>query len=132
MVQMCNDKLCIVFTGIINECLGQMFFPDDIKKKLKSHQYLNKNSDMDKNNYRPVSIFTVFDKVFETIIASQLNEYFKILFNKMLCAYRKAYGCEHILIKIVDKWKWALDKNKCVGTVLMVQSIRLSALHMVC
>ncbi len=37
----------------------------------------------------------------------------------MLCAYRKNYGTEHVLIKLIDSWKCALDENKFVGTVLM-------------
>ncbi len=37
----------------------------------------------------------------------------------MLCAYRKTYGTEHVLIKLMDSWKFTLDENKYVGTVLM-------------
>ena len=37
----------------------------------------------------------------------------------MLCAYRKKYGTEHVLIKFINSWKYPLDKNKFVGTVLM-------------
>ncbi len=43
---------------------------------------------MNKENYRPISILAVFSKVFETIIAEQLMEYFKNMLNDMLCAYR--------------------------------------------
>ncbi len=46
-------------------------------------------------------------------------EYFKSIFNEMLCAYRKKYGTEHALIKLIDSWKFALDENKYAGTVLM-------------
>ncbi len=66
---------------------------------------------MIKDNYRPISILAVFSKVFQTIIAEQLMEYFKSIFNQMLCAYRKKYGTEHVLIKLIDSWKFALDEN---------------------
>ncbi len=46
-------------------------------------------------------------------------EYFKSIFNEMLCAYRKKYGTEHVLIKLIDSWQFALDENKYAGTVLM-------------
>ncbi len=46
-------------------------------------------------------------------------EYLKSIFNDILCAYRKKYGTEHVLIKLIDSWKCALDENKFVGTVLM-------------
>ncbi len=37
----------------------------------------------------------------------------------MLCAYRKKYGTEHVLIKLIDLQKVALDENKYAGTVIM-------------
>ncbi len=46
-------------------------------------------------------------------------DYFKSIFNETLCAYRKKYGTEHVLIKLIDWWKFALDENKYAGTVLM-------------
>ncbi len=49
-------------------------------------------------------------------------EYFKSIFNDMLCAYRKKYGTEHGVIKLIDSWKCALDENTFVGTVSMVLS----------
>ena len=97
---------------------GTSHHPHDMKKAELTPLY-KKSCDMDKNNYRPVSILSTFDKVFEAIIADQINEYFKAIFHNMLCAYRKSYGCDHILIKIVDQWKWALDNDEFVGTVLM-------------
>ncbi len=57
---------------------------------------------MIKDNYRPVSILSVFSKHFETIVAEQLRAYFENIFNNLLCAYRKKYGCEHVLIKLID------------------------------
>ncbi len=55
-----------------------------------------KNDDLNKDNYRPISIMEVFSKVFETIIAEQLLEYFTSIFDNMLCAYRKKYGTDHV------------------------------------
>ncbi len=37
----------------------------------------------------------------------------------MLCACRKKYGIEHVLIKVIDSWTCALDEYKFMGTVLM-------------
>ncbi len=74
---------------------------------------------MTKDNYRSISILATFSKVFETIIAEQLMEYFKSIFNEMLCAYRKKYGTEYVLITLINSWKFALDENKYASTVLM-------------
>ncbi len=45
--------------------------------------------------------------------------YFKYIFNDMLCAYRNKYDTEHVLIKLIDSWKCALNQDKFVGTLLM-------------
>ncbi len=90
-----------------------------IKKKAEISPIFKKKDDMIKDNYISISILAAFSKVFETIIAEQLMEYFKSIFNKTLCAYRKKYGTEHLLIKLIDSWKFALDENKYAGTVLM-------------
>ncbi len=84
------------------------------------------------DNYRPISILAVFAKAFETIISEQLMNYFKSIFNEKLCAYRKKYGTEHVLIKLIDSWKFTLVENKYAGTVLMDLSFYLvtSQIHM--
>ncbi len=74
---------------------------------------------MDKENYRPISILAVFSKVFESIMAKQLMEHFTDIFNDMLCAYRKKYGCEHVLVKLIDSWRYALDEDNFSGTLLI-------------
>ncbi len=76
-------------------------------KKTEISPIFKKKDDMIKDNYRPISILAVFSKVFETIIAEQLMEYFKSIFNETLCAYRKKYATEHVLIKLIDSWRFA-------------------------
>ncbi len=46
-------------------------------------------------------------------------EYFQDIFDPMLCAYRKKYATEYVLIKLINSWKYALDDHNFVGTVLM-------------
>ncbi len=88
-------------------------------KKAEISPIFKKNDDLNKNNYTPISILVVFSKVFETIIAQQLMEYFTSIFDNMLCAYCKKYGTEHVLIKLIDSWKYALDNHNVVRTILM-------------
>ncbi len=46
-------------------------------------------------------------------------EYFTSIFDIILCAYHKKYGTEHVLIKLINSWKYALDNHNIVGTILM-------------
>ena len=59
----------------------------------------------------------------------QLREYFVNIFEDLLCAYRKNYSCQSVLVKMVDDWKVLLDRNHIIGVVFMVLTtgIRLLA-----
>ncbi len=76
------------------------------------------------NEHTPIKVRSikenhVFSKVFETIVAEQLRAYFENIFNNLLSAYNKMYGCEHLLVKLIDSWKYAIDNDKFVGTLLI-------------
>ncbi len=129
MVKICTEELSKTLAELVNQAFTNNRFPEDMKKAEISPIF-KKKDDMIKDNYRPISILAVFSKVFETITAVQLMEYFKSIFNEKLCAYRKKYGTEHVLIKLIDSWKFTLDEIKYVGTVLMDLSKAFDCFHM--
>ncbi len=118
VVKMCSEELSVPLTDMINSAFQNNIFPDDLKYADLAPIF-KKLDDMLKENYRPVSILPVFSKIFEIVIADQLIEYFKTIFNEMLCAYRKKYGCNHLIVKLIESWKFALDKGLFAGTILM-------------
>jgi hypothetical protein len=74
---------------------------------------------MDKSNYRPVSILPIPSKIFEKVLSEQLSKYFDKIFNNFLCAFRKGHGCQTTLLRLLEDWKYALDKNEYVAAILM-------------
>jgi hypothetical protein len=40
-------------------------------------------------------------------------------FHTFLSAFRKGYGCQTALLKVIEDWKKALDQNKYVAAILM-------------
>ena len=50
-----------------------------------------------KNNYRPISIFPVFSKIFERLLTRQRLEFFDNMLSKFQCGFRKGYGTQHCL-----------------------------------
>ncbi len=122
---MCSNELYVTLSELINHFFQNSRFPEDMKKAEISPIF-KKKDDMIKDNYRPISLFEIFSKVFETIVAEQLIEYFNDIFDLMLHAYRKKYGTEHVLIKLIDSWKYFLDNDNFVGTVLMDLSYHMA------
>ena len=65
-----------------------------------------KKDDRDKmKGFRPVSFLNGFSKIYEKFLRDSLsNSTEKILF-KFVPAYRKSYSSNHVLLKLIEKWK---------------------------
>ena len=61
----------------------------------------------------------MISQIFERVIESQLVDFFKSHFHIFLPAFRKCYGCQTTLLKVIEDWKKALDENKYVAAILM-------------
>jgi len=72
-------------------------------------------------NYRPVSFLPVISKVFESLIHQQLYHYLdsNSLLSPAQFGFRPHHNTQDVLLKSVDDWKMALDRNELVGTVMI-------------
>ena len=59
------------------------------------------------------------NKIVEKIFYEQLYEFFSDILSTFLAAFRKMYGCHHVLTKLIHDCKRALDKGLKVGIILM-------------
>ena len=78
-----------------------------------------KEDNLFKGNYRPVSVFTVISKLYESVLNNQLVDHFSELFNILLSAFRKHHNCQSLLLKLIEDMKSALDIVHKTGAVLM-------------
>ncbi len=53
------------------------------------------------------------------VLSEQLTDYFDNIFHSFLCAFRKGHGCQTTLLRLLEDWKSALDKNQYVAAILM-------------
>lgn len=88
-----------------------------------------KDDPLGKVNYRPVTLLTSVDKVFEQVLCRQLKEMSESILDVFMSAYRSKYSCETTLIKLVGCWKWALDLNKAVGPLSIDMSKVFHSIH---
>ena len=72
-------------------------------------------------NYRPVSILPSLSKILKKIIHQQqlLRPFLETIMDPRMAAYRKGYSCHHVLLRLVEDWKLALDDSKHVAVMLM-------------
>ena len=108
-------------TKILNSEILKDTFPDLMKIGKISPSYKNPKdgSRLDKTCYRPVSVLTIFSKIFERFILNSMLEYIdNVLFDR-ISAYRKGYSCQSVLLDLTEDWRHHLDNNEIVGAVLM-------------
>ena len=60
-----------------------------------------KGNELDKTNYRPLTVLPVLNNVFERIIASQMEEFYNGILSDYTSAYRKQFSCETALLRLV-------------------------------
>ena len=70
-------------------------------------------------NFRPFSILNIFSKIYEQILKNQLVPYLDETLSLFIAAYRKAYGTQHVLIRMIEEWKVKFDNDNIVGAILM-------------
>ena len=98
--------------------IDQSVFQNKLKKAQVTPLY-KKNDPLLKTNYRPVSVLCIFSKIFEKILEQQLSDFVENIFNPYLCAFRRGHGCQTTLLRLLEDWRNALEKNQYVAAVLM-------------
>lgn len=105
-------------TKIINMSIEKCTFPDQLKDA-EVAPIFKKGDNLDKVNFRPVSILSCVSKIFEYIYHAQIEEYFNKIMSNLLSAFRKEYSCESVLVNMVEDWKKLLDKHEIIGTMMI-------------
>ena len=118
LLRVAHNELSVPICHLLNSCISHQRFPGVFKFAEVSPAY-KKSDNLYKGNYRPVSVLSCLSKLYESVLNDQLIEYFCHLFNKLVSAFRKGYSCQSLLVRLIDDWKNALDKNNTIGAVFM-------------
>ena len=97
-------ELAPTITNLINQSSEKCRFPTALKKSELSPLFKN-NDNLITDNYRPLSILLSISKIFEKVLNQHLYEYFQNILSGLLSAFRKKYGCHHVLTRLVEDCK---------------------------
>ena len=117
LVKISAHYLCYPLCRIINLCIDKGVFPDSMKHA-EIVPVFKKGEKMEKSNYRPVSILSCLSKVWEKILITQLSEFFHNIFSPHMSGFRKAHGCQDVLLNFTNNAKLSLD-NRNVTLALL-------------
>ena len=113
LLKLARNELSIPFSDICNTSFNEGIFPDKNKvaKVIPSHK---KGPTNDANNYRPISLLSVFSKIMEKLMAARLTTYLDLhdIIYPNQFGFRSGYSTTHSLISITETIKRTLDNNK--------------------
>jgi hypothetical protein len=108
--------------------MDQDEWPEDWKKRRMDACFLKDDKQI-KTNYRPITILTTVNKVFEGLLSQQLLEGFDCRLSNRLYAYRKRHSCETALIMMTEYWRKALDNGEDIGMLSTDMSKAFDSLY---
>ena len=82
----------------------------------------DKGGSLMKENYRPISILPTISKLFERIIARQINKFVSNKLSSLLCGFRKRYSTQYALLRLIEKWRKCLDYD-CISHDLFIAKL---------
>ena len=118
IIKSCTSSIQGTVANLINITFRKCQFPASLKgaQVVPLHK---KNDPLDKENYRPVSILPIISKVYERAMHNQLSEFFDNIFHPYLAAFRKGFGCQSTLLRLLEDWRKAQDNHQFAAAILM-------------
>ena len=109
----CYKELTPFLCKLSNDCITSSSLLDEWKLSIVSPLYKGKGNNDCFDNYRGISVLSLIAKIFETIISSQMVDYFdkNNLFSSSQHGFRSNHSCETAILSIVDHWKSNIDKK---------------------
>ena len=57
--------------------------------------------------------------MYERFLHKEFKPFAETFLSGFAAGYRKEYSCNHVLMRLIENWKRAIDENFQIGTVLM-------------
>lgn len=111
-----KNDLAESMTVLVNKCIAQNVFPDNLKMSNISPVYKKKDK-LNKDNYRSINLLPIVSKLFERVLNDQLYKYMNEHFHKLMSGFRKKHGCKDIMSKLTEDWRKALDNKNNIGVI---------------
>ena len=119
-VKIAHNYIAQPLHHVVTLSLMQQKFPS-VWKLTKIVPLHKKNSQLKKENYRPVAILSPLSKILEKVAYEQVYKYFEKnkIFHEGLHGYRRSRSTMTALLNMYDKWTRAASEGQVTGVVLV-------------
>jgi hypothetical protein len=117
----CANELAKPLADLFNNCIKNNFIPLELKLAHLTPNYKGKGSKSHINNYRPLSVLSPIAKVYESLLAIRISNYFEEnnLFNKSQFGFRKGLSCELALNTFVETIRENMNKKEHTVSIML-------------
>ena len=78
-----------------------------------------KDDELNKSNYRPVTVLPALNNVFERLLSAQMGDFYQNILSEYISAYRRHHSCETSLLRLTEDWRRSLDNKEIVAVISM-------------
>ena len=78
-----------------------------------------KDDELNKSNYRPVTVLPALNNVFERLLSAQMGDFYQNILSEYVSAYRRHHSCETSLLRLTEDWRRSLDNKEIVAVISM-------------
>ena len=106
-------SLAPILSKLFNKCTASGYFPNELKVAKIIPLFKNKGSVNDMCNYRPISMLSVFSKLFEKLIHKVISEFLdeNDFLNESQYGFRKRRSTLHALLNATENIYQASDSK---------------------
>ena len=123
ILKLISPEIKLILSNRLNECINSGIFPDCLKLATITPVH-KKDSKLNVENYRPVSLLSNISKIFEKILHNQIYSFLEdnnILFKNQF-GFRKNHNTSHAISALTEDIRSALDENEfAVGIFVDLQ-----------
>ena len=120
IIKWAPDLFAPILLSIFNKCIDMGYYPDSMK--IGEVSPIHKKGDQNgKNNYRPITVLTQFNQIFERLLSKRFLSFFNKfnIITKKQFGFLKKHCTEHAILDLKEYVMSKLD-NKKVTAVLFL------------
>ena len=117
----CELELSYILAELFNKCLKESCFPDCWKVSSVVSVFKNVGERSTAENYRPLSLLSVFSKVFEKLVNNRIVDHLEKsdLFSDFQYGFRSSRSTEDLVIVVSDRITRAFNRSGATRAVAL-------------
>ena len=116
LIRESSRAISVPIAKILNT--SQSRYPSRWKMGQVTHLF-KKDEELDKRNYRPVTVVPCLNSIFERPLSVQMIDFYQGLLSDFISAYRGSHSCGTTLLKLTKDWRVCRDRKELVAVVSM-------------